>query len=146
MHSLYCGNLSPNWTEQKLQELLDWRDDVNMKIKIIVDRVRCCRWAVQCRDMAYDSQTTGLSVGYGFIELETKEEAEELLAARNGQPVPGAPSRTFKINWAQSSSSKTSVGPHKCVSRGCLGRGAVLGDARRRDDESGHAVVQRLRA
>ncbi len=39
-------------------------------------------------------------MGYGFLEFETKEQAEKALDVLNGKLLPKANNKTFKLNWA----------------------------------------------
>lgn len=39
-------------------------------------------------------------MGYGFIEFDNHEEANAALKSLNGKPMPSAPNKVFKLNWA----------------------------------------------
>ena len=39
-------------------------------------------------------------MGYGFLEFESKEQANEALEALNGKLLPKTENKTFKLNWA----------------------------------------------
>ncbi len=78
-NKLYVGNISFQTKEENLEELFGEFGKVN-SVKIITDR------------------ETGRSRGFGFVEMETSEEAEEVISNLNGKEVDG---RTLKINVAQ---------------------------------------------
>ena len=52
-------------------------------------------------------KNTGNFMGYGFIEFDNKEEAQEALQLMNGKPMPNS-NKVFKLNWASYSQSKNS--------------------------------------
>ena len=53
-------------------------------------------------------KNTGNFMGYGFIEFDNKEEAQEALQLMNGKPMPNS-NKVFKLNWASYSQSKNSL-------------------------------------
>jgi RNA recognition motif-containing protein len=75
---LYVGNLSYNTTEDGLRNLFSQFGTV-ASAKIIFDR------------------DTGNSKGFGFIELETDEEAAAAIAGTNGRELEG---RQIRVNEA----------------------------------------------
>jgi RNA recognition motif-containing protein len=75
---LYVGNLPYSTTEQDLQDAFARFGEV-VSVAIIVER------------------NTGRSKGFGFVEMNTKEEADEAVQGMNGAQLGG---RTLKVNEA----------------------------------------------
>ena len=75
---LYVGNLSYSSTEDSLRNLFSGFGSV-ASVKIIFDR------------------ETGNSKGFGFIEMNTEEEAAAAIAGTNGQEFEG---RQLRVNEA----------------------------------------------
>ena len=75
---LYVGNLSYNTTEDGLRNMFSGFGTVT-SAKIIFDR------------------ETGNSKGFGFIEMNTEEEAAAAIAGTNGQAFEG---RQLRVNEA----------------------------------------------
>lgn len=75
---LYVGNLSFNTTTQDLEEMFGASGTVQ-SANIIEDR------------------ETGRSRGFAFVEMSSKEEAQNAIAALNGKEVDG---RQLKVNEA----------------------------------------------
>jgi RNA recognition motif-containing protein len=69
---LYVGNLPHSMTEAELQTLFSEAGNVS-SAKIITDR------------------QTGLPRGFGFVEMETKVEAQKAISMLNGHTVEGRP-------------------------------------------------------
>jgi len=67
---IYITNISYNATEQDINDLFSEYGEVE-SAKIITDRV------------------TGQSRGFGFIEMETEEDAERAISDLNGTPFMG---------------------------------------------------------
>ncbi len=78
MSKLYVGNLSYEVMEEELNDLFSEKGQVS-SVKIISDK------------------QTGRSKGFGFVEMSTKEEANEVISAFNGYEFKG---RSLKINEA----------------------------------------------
>ena len=77
--NLYIGNLSYNLEESELEE--EFKAFGNVKsIKIIKDR------------------ETGNSKGFGFVEMESKEEGLKSIEGLNGKSIKG---REVRINEAK---------------------------------------------
>lgn len=76
---IYAGNLTYGMTEDSLRELFEQYGEV-ISAKIIKDRL------------------TGRSRGFGFVEMEKKEEAENAIQKLDGTEVEG---RNMKINLAK---------------------------------------------
>jgi RNA recognition motif-containing protein len=76
---LYVGNLSYDISSSDLEALLSAHGTV-LSAEVISDR------------------TTGRSKGFGFVEMESAEEADAAIAALNGQPHGG---RTLTVNEAK---------------------------------------------
>lgn len=51
------------------------------------------------------NKATGASEGYGFIDFCSRDAAERVLRAYNGQPIPNT-EHVFKMNWASVAGSK----------------------------------------
>jgi len=67
---IYIANISYNATEQDINDLFSEYGEVE-SAKIITDRV------------------TGQSRGFGFIEMETEEDAKRAISDLNGTPFMG---------------------------------------------------------
>ena len=76
---LYVGNLSFDMTDTDLQNLFQPHGTVR-SAQVIMDR------------------DTGRSKGFGFVELDSGEEAQAAIAALNGQEVNG---RALTVNEAR---------------------------------------------
>ncbi len=76
---LYVGNLPPQMTETELRDLFAEAGNV-ASAKIITDR------------------QTGLPRGFGFVEMETKLEAQKAISMLNGKTVDG---KTLAVNEAR---------------------------------------------
>jgi len=74
--SLYVGNFPYTTTEDQLRELFSQHGTVE-SVRIITDR------------------TTGLSRGFGFVDMASEEEAQAAIAALNGVDYNG---RALKVN------------------------------------------------
>ncbi|MDX1594375.1 MAG: RNA-binding protein [Gammaproteobacteria bacterium] len=79
MTNIYCGNLSYQLTEDQLREAFSAFGEV-ASAKIIIDRA------------------TGQSKGFGFVEMPSKEEAEEAIRQLDGTPLSG---RNVRVNEAR---------------------------------------------
>ncbi len=79
MTNIYCGNLSYQLTEEQLREAFAAFGEV-ASAKIIIDRA------------------TGQSKGFGFVEMPSKEEAEEAIRQLDGTPLSG---RNVRVNEAR---------------------------------------------
>ena len=77
--NLYVGNLSFNTTEAQLQDLFAAFGQVE-SAKIITDRY------------------SGQSRGFGFVEMSSRSEGEQAMAALNGKEVDNRP---IKVNEAK---------------------------------------------
>ena len=77
--NLYVGNLSFNTSESTLQDLFSAFGQVE-SAKIITDRY------------------SGQSRGFGFVEMSSRSEGEQAMAALNGKEVD---SRPIKVNEAK---------------------------------------------
>jgi RNA recognition motif-containing protein len=76
---IYVGNLTYNMTEDSLRELFAPFGEVT-SVKIIKDRL------------------TDRSRGFGFVEMENKDEAESAIQKIDGNEVEG---RNMKVNLAR---------------------------------------------
>ncbi len=79
MNNILVGNLSLNVTEQDIRSLFD-KHGVVRRCKMMTDR-----W-------------TGLSRGFGFIQMKADSEAAEAIAALNGTDLEG---KILKVNQAR---------------------------------------------
>ena len=70
MNNILVGNLIPNVTEQDIRPLFE-KHGVAQRFKMMTDR-----W-------------TGLSRGFGFIQMKTDADAEEAIIALNGSELNG---------------------------------------------------------
>jgi len=77
--NIYIGNLSPNVTEEDLQQTFESYGSVE-SVKIIKDRY------------------SGESRGFGFVEMSAKSEAQSAIEGLNGKELKG---RTLKVNEAR---------------------------------------------
>jgi len=77
--NIYAGNLSHELTEGELQEAFAEFGEVTTA-KIITDRY------------------SGVSRGFGFVEMPSKSEAEAAIAGLNGKELKG---RTLTVNEAR---------------------------------------------
>jgi RNA recognition motif-containing protein len=76
---LYVGNLSYGTTDESLRQLFEAHGTVT-SAQVIMDR------------------DTGRSKGFGFVEMASDQEAQEAIAALNGQQVDG---RALTVNEAR---------------------------------------------
>jgi RNA recognition motif-containing protein len=100
---LYVGNLSYDITSSDLEAMLSAHGTV-ISAEVISDRA------------------TGRSKGFGFVEMESAEEADAAIAALNGQSHEG---RTLTVNEARPRAPRTGAGGG--------GRGGYGGGGGRRD-------------
>ncbi len=77
--NIYVGNLSYDVSESKLEELFSHHGEVS-SAKVITD------------------QYSGRSKGFGFVEMNDKNEAENAIQELNGTDVLG---REIKVNIAK---------------------------------------------
>lgn len=84
MKKLFVGNLSWKATEDSLKPLFERYGNV-LSVKIIVD------------------QYTGKSKGFGFVEMETAEDAEKAIQGLNETPVL---ERNIRVSLAQERSER----------------------------------------
>ena len=91
MNNILVGNLLPNVTEQNIRPLFEKHGAVK-RFKLMRDRF------------------TGLSRGFGFIEMKTDAKAEEAIAALNGTDLNG---KVLKVNHARPQLHRTVRGKSK---------------------------------
>ena len=100
---LYVGNLSYNVSSSDLQQLFAQHGNVR-SAEVIMDR------------------TTGRSKGFGFVEMESDEEAGKAIASLNGQQQDG---RALTVNEAKPRESRSGgSGGHSSYGGGGGGGGA----------------------
>ncbi|ORY99713.1 hypothetical protein BCR42DRAFT_430043 [Absidia repens] len=79
--TLWMGDLETWMDEQYIQQLwYHWSDQV--QVKVIRDK------------------TTGISLGYCFIDFGTHLMAQQIMNLYQGKRMPHSSSKTFKLNWA----------------------------------------------
>ena len=79
MNNILVGNLIPNVTEQDIRPLFE-KYGVVQRFKMMIDR-----W-------------TGLSRGFGFIQMKSDVEAQEAIVALNGTDLNG---KALKVRQAR---------------------------------------------
>jgi RNA recognition motif-containing protein len=79
MNNILVGNLNPNVTEQDIRSLFETHGAVQ-RSKMMTDR-----W-------------TGLSRGFGFIQMKTDAEAEKAIVVLNGTDLKG---KVLRVNQAR---------------------------------------------
>jgi RNA recognition motif-containing protein len=79
MNNILVGNLGPSVTEQDIRPLFEKHGAVQ-RFKMMTDRY------------------TGLSRGFGFIQMKTDAEADEAIGALNGTDLNG---KALKVNSAR---------------------------------------------
>jgi len=79
LKNIYVGNISYSATEENIKELFEQYGKVN-SAKIVIDRY------------------TQRSKGFGFVEMENENEADEAITAINGFELSG---RNLKVNEAR---------------------------------------------
>ena len=79
MNNILVGNLIPNVTEQEIRPLFE-RHGVVQRFKMMTDR-----W-------------TGLSRGFGFIQMKSDAEAKKAIATLNGTDLNG---KALKVRQAR---------------------------------------------
>lgn len=77
--NIYVGNLARDVTEEDLRQAFETYGQVT-SVKIITDKY------------------SGVSRGFGFIEMPTKSEAQAAIAGLNGKELKG---RTLTVNEAR---------------------------------------------
>lgn len=91
MNNILVGNLNPNITEQNIRPLFEKHGPVK-RFKLMTDRF------------------TGLSRGFGFIEMNTDSRAEEAIVALNGTDLNG---KVLKVKQARPQLHRTVHGKSK---------------------------------
>lgn len=80
--NIYVGNLSYNISDEELREAFAAFGDVR-SAKVIMDR------------------ETGRSKGFGFVEMDDSQQAEEAIRSLNGQDLKGRPARVSEARPRQ---------------------------------------------
>jgi RNA recognition motif-containing protein len=91
VNNIFVGNLHPNVTEHDIRPLFEKHGEVR-RFKMMTDR-----W-------------TGLSRGFGFIQMKTDREAEVAIVALNGTNLNG---KVLKVNPARPQLHRTVRGKSK---------------------------------
>ena len=90
---------STNHNSLWIGELDNWMDDNYIKNAIN-------NYNIELKSIKImKDKNTGTSLGYGFIEFEDKEIANNALKQLNGQPLPNS-NKVFKLNWASYNNNK----------------------------------------
>ncbi|BHF76751.1 tRNA selenocysteine 1-associated protein 1 [Sparganum proliferum] len=76
------GDLEPYMDEAFIRKAFDFHDEKVVSVKIIRNKV------------------TGQTLGYGFVEFRDGIAARDAMLRLNGKPIPGVPTRRFKLNHA----------------------------------------------
>ena len=87
--NLYVGGLPYSVTDEQLQELFETHGAVE-SARVITDRY------------------TGQSRGFGFVEMEAEEAAQDAIEALNGSNLGG---RTITVNEARPRENRSGRGP-----------------------------------
>jgi RNA recognition motif-containing protein len=94
LNSLWIGELD-NWMDDNYIKKAINNYNIELKsIKIMKDK------------------NSGTSLGYGFLEFEDKEIANNALKTLNGQPLPNS-NKVFKLNWASYNNNKNVSNPNE---------------------------------
>ncbi len=97
---LYVGNLPFDTSEEAIREMFAASGTV-VSVALIKDR------------------STGVSRGFGFVEMNSQAEAEAAISALNGKMVGDRP---LSVSVARAREERTGV-PRRDLSRGHAGRG-----------------------
>ena len=93
VNNIIVGNLSPNVAEQDIRSLFEKHGAVQ-RSKLMTDR-----W-------------TGLSRGFGFVQMKTDTEAEKAIVALNGTDLDGKP---LKVDRARLQLHRTARGRKQAI-------------------------------
>ena len=97
---------STNYNSLWIGELDNWMDDNYIKNAIN-------NYNIELKSIKImKDKNTGTSLGYGFIEFEDKEIANNALKQLNGQPLPNS-NKVFKLNWASYNNNKNTSNPNE---------------------------------
>lgn len=110
---LYVGGLSYTTDEQTLRDGFAQAGNVVSAI-VIMDKM------------------SGRSKGFGFVEMETEEEAQRAIEMFNGKEFDG---RTITVNEARPQVDRPRGGGGSGFNRGGQGRGGFGGGNRRNDND-----------
>ena len=91
MNNILVGNLNPNVTELDIRSIFQKHGTVR-RSKMMTDRF------------------TGLSRGFGFVQMKTDAQAEEVVVALNGTDLNG---KLLKVNHARPQLHRTVRGKSK---------------------------------
>lgn len=105
---IYVGNLAYGVSSSDLQQMFEAHGTVQ-SAQVIMDR------------------DTGRSKGFGFVEMESDQEAEAAIAALNGQQVDG---RTLTVNEARPREDRGGGGGGRSGGRSSYGGGGGGGGGR----------------
>jgi cold-inducible RNA-binding protein len=99
--NIYVGNLSHDATEQELRQAFEAFGQVK-SAKIIMDR------------------ETGQPRGFGFVEMQSDDEAKAAINELNGKPLKG---RTLRVNEGRPREERSGGGDRPPFGGGGRGRG-----------------------
>ncbi|KAL5971261.1 tRNA selenocysteine 1-associated protein 1 [Taenia solium] len=81
-HTIWMGDLEPFMDETFIRQAFEFHDEKVVSVKIIRNKA------------------TGQTLGYGFVEFLDGIAARDAMLKLNGKPIPGIPTRRFKLNHA----------------------------------------------
>ncbi|VDO06928.1 unnamed protein product [Rodentolepis nana] len=81
-HTIWMGDLEPFMDETFIRQAFEFHDEKVVSVKIIRNKA------------------TGQTLGYGFVEFLDSTAARDAMLKLNGKPIPGIPTRRFKLNHA----------------------------------------------
>uniref|UniRef100_A0A5K3FIF9 tRNA selenocysteine-associated protein 1 n=1 Tax=Mesocestoides corti TaxID=53468 RepID=A0A5K3FIF9_MESCO len=81
-HTIWMGDLEPFMDEAFIRQAFEFHDEKVVSVKIIRNKA------------------TGQTLGYGFVEFQDGVAARDAMLKLNGKPIPGIPTRRFKLNHA----------------------------------------------
>lgn len=93
-HTIWMGDLEPYMDESFIKRSFEMLGETVISVKVIRNKV------------------TGQTLGYGFIEFPSSTAARDAMLKLNGKPIPGVPTKRFKLNHA--SYGKDSSSSNEC--------------------------------
>jgi len=84
IRTLYLADLDPLWDENYVIAMFGgYGINGLQQVKIIRDK------------------TTGVAMGYGFIDFDCFDSAKRVLEIYQGREIPGYPGKVFRLNWGE---------------------------------------------
>ncbi|KAF5394944.1 hypothetical protein EG68_06227 [Paragonimus skrjabini miyazakii] len=93
-HTIWMGDLEPYMDEVFIKRSFENLGETVVSVKVIRNKA------------------TGQTMGYGFIEFPNSTAARDSMLKLNGKPIPGVPTKRFKLNHA--SYGKDSSSSNEC--------------------------------